>query len=108
MLFESYQQRAKQFAVFPESGTGSVNELLYLSLGLAGESGEVCEKIKKYYRDGIIDKQQVKKELGDVLWYLSMLALALGFSMNEIAIENLGKLTRRSENGTLRGSGDNR
>lgn len=82
-------------------------------LGLTGEAGEVAEKFKKLFRDngGQLDeaaKQQIAKELGDVLWYTSALATYLGLDLDSVAQNNLEKLAARKANGTIQGSGDNR
>lgn len=83
------------------------------ALGLSGETGEVCDKLKKTYRDanGVFNKEkceELAKELGDVLWYLSRLSNCLGFSLSEIAQMNVDKLNSRKARGKLTGSGDNR
>ncbi|HPW39210.1 MAG TPA: nucleoside triphosphate pyrophosphohydrolase family protein, partial [bacterium] len=70
MNFNSYQQAAAQTAVYPNLG----NNFVYPTLGLVGEAGEVAEKIKKVLRDdngqlSAEKKQELMKELGDVLWY---------------------------------------
>jgi NTP pyrophosphatase (non-canonical NTP hydrolase) len=85
----------------------------YPALGLAGEAGEVADKIKKLYRDhaGVATyefREQLKKELGDVLWYLDDLASDFGFTLKDVARENIVKLKSRKERGVLGGSGDNR
>ena len=70
--------------------------IAYLGLGLNGEAGEVAEIIKKYLRDGtIIDKENIKKELGDVLWYVAATCEELGFTMQEVAEKNISKLRAR-------------
>ncbi|MFV2011810.1 MULTISPECIES: nucleoside triphosphate pyrophosphohydrolase family protein [unclassified Micromonospora] len=89
------------------------NELLHLVLGLVGESGEVAEKFKKWVRDcdsdeSRIDRADITKELGDVLWYVAALAAYLDLSLNDIATDNLAKLASRQNRGVLGGSGDNR
>lgn len=102
--FNEYQTFVKSIAMYPESA-----RIFYPCLGLAGEVGEVCEKVKKNIRDGrILDKEDLTKELGDVLWYLSAVALDLGISLQDIAETNINKLTSRKERGVLQGSGDNR
>ena len=78
-----------------------------------GEAGEVAEKVKKVLRDknGVFDmesKNAIKKELGDVLWYLSNLCTEFNFSLNDVALENLKKLKLRAKSGKISGSGDNR
>jgi NTP pyrophosphatase (non-canonical NTP hydrolase) len=82
-------------------------------LGLVGEAGEVADKLKKVIRDhgGVLTdpvRDAVAKELGDVLWYLSVLAYELDYDLNTIAQGNLDKLASRQERGVISGSGDNR
>jgi NTP pyrophosphatase (non-canonical NTP hydrolase) len=81
--------------------------------GLVGESGEVAEKFKKLIRDksgqlSVEDKQEIIKELGDVLWYVNSLSTLLGSSLEEVAEKNLEKVLSRKARGTTKGSGDNR
>ncbi len=107
--FNSYQQAAAQTAVYPNLG----NNFVYPTLGLVGEAGEVAEKIKKVLRDdngqlSAEKKQELMKELGDVLWYVARLAAELGLELEQVAQYNLAKLTSRQERGKLGGSGDNR
>ncbi len=109
MDFETYQKQSRKTAMYPDKD----NNFIYPTLGLVGESGEVAEKIKKVIRDknGLMDdssKMDVKKELGDVLWYLSQLATELNLSLDDIADENLQKLSSRMERNKLHGDGDNR
>lgn len=109
MEFNEYQQQSHKTAVYPVIGQGFV----YPALGLAGESGEVVEKIKKIFRDqqGIVgdeQRQAVAKELGDVLWYLAQLATELDLDLNQVAQDNLDKLFSRQQRGQLHGSGDER
>jgi len=109
MDFDTYQQKARKTAMYPSLGSN----IIYPTLGLVGEAGEVAEKIKKILRDkdGIYDdfsKQEIKKELGDVLWYLSNLSFELGFTLEDVADTNLRKLEERSLRGNISGSGDNR
>ena len=87
--------------------------ILYPTLGLTNEAGEVAGKVKKIFRDkgGVIgedDRAALKSELGDVLWYLAQICTDLDLSLQEVAEENLRKLARRQEAGTLQGEGDNR
>ena len=79
-----------------------------LALGLCGETGEVAEKVKKQVRDGVFNRHEVAKELGDVLWYLSNLANDIGYNLDEIADMNIEKLTSRKNRDKIKGSGDNR
>lgn len=88
-------------------------ELMGQVLGLSDESGEVLGKFKKIIRDkqGIMsdaDKKEIVKELGDVLWYVSVISHLLGYSLDDVAKMNLEKLASRQSRGQLHGSGDNR
>lgn len=81
--------------------------------GLSGEAGEVSEKFKKLLRDknGVAttaDKQELAKELGDILWYVNAVGIYLGYSLEEIAQMNLDKVLSRKARGMTKGSGDNR
>ncbi len=109
MDFQEYQKKSLETAIYPTVGKSFV----YPTMGLAGEAGEVSEKIKKLFRDknGVADgdtKRELEKELGDVLWYLSQIATEFDLSLNEIAEKNIEKLFSRKERGTLHGDGDNR
>jgi NTP pyrophosphatase (non-canonical NTP hydrolase) len=109
MTFEEYQKKSRETAIYPQAG----NNFIYPTLGLAGESGEVAEKIKKVLRDdnNIVSsekKEELKKELGDVLWYLTQISTELGLSMEEVAAFNIEKLQSRKQRNILGGSGDNR
>lgn len=106
MNFDNYQSAAKLTAVYPEK-VG----LAYLSLGLGNEAGEVQGKVKKYLR-GDYDASQMREklegELGDVLWYLAVLADHIGLSLDQIAQANIAKLHDRAVRGKLKGDGDTR
>ena len=109
MDFDNYQKEARKTAIYPNKD----KNFIYPTLGLVGESGEVAEKIKKILRDknGNFDhksKLAIKKELGDVLWYLSNLCDELKFSLDDVAESNLEKLNLRLTRGTISGSGDDR
>ena len=94
--------------------------LIYPALGLAGEAGEVANKVAKLVRDKELmdldpivdlemeDKLEIARELGDVLWMVTATANDIGFDLDEIAAMNLSKLKDRARRGTLQGSGDNR
>jgi NTP pyrophosphatase (non-canonical NTP hydrolase) len=102
----NYQMQAKKFAIYPED-----MKVVYPALGLAGEAGEVADKVKKIYRDGRDDsrfKGEIAQEIGDVLWYCAVLANDLGFSLQQVAEMNIYKLQCRRVKGTLTGSGDDR
>ncbi len=98
-----YQIKAVSFAIYP-----ATHKVLYPALGLCGETGEVAEKVKKQVRDGVFNRHEVAKELGDVLWYLSNLANDIGYNLDEIADINIEKLTSRKNRDKIKGSGDNR
>lgn len=109
MTLSDYQQNSKKTAIYPNVGSNFV----YPTLGLAGEAGEVADKIKKILRDkaGQIndaDRQEIGKELGDVLWYVAQMATELNLSLDEVAQNNLTKLLSRLERNVLGGNGDNR
>lgn len=110
MTFSEYEERA----LITVQYTGDeLMDTLYWVLGITGESGEVAEKVKKIVRDkkGVIsteDKEELAKELGDVLWYLAVFAHQLGYSFEKVAAGNLAKLSSRKQRGMIKGSGDNR
>ena len=109
MDFNEYQKKAQETATYPDVGKNFV----YPTLGLAGESGEVAEKIKKVIRNdgGIMSDEkrgEIKKELGDVLWYVAQLSTELGLALGDVAQGNLDKLASRKERGVLHSEGDNR
>ena len=118
MDFNQYQEKAKETAVFPGLKIDVNKELetisyVYPALGLVGEAGEVAEKIKKLIRDkgGQVtneDQQTIRKELGDVLWYIAVLADLFGLTLQDIAQGNIDKLASRKDRNVLNGSGDDR
>jgi len=109
MNFEEYQKKSRETAIYQNLG----NNFIYPTLGLAGETGEVVEKVKRVLRgkNGVVDEQsrvEISKELGDVLWYMAQLATELNLSLDNIASSNIEKLSSRKERGILHGDGDNR
>lgn len=87
--------------------------IVYPTLGLVNEAGELAGKVKKIFRDknGVIsdaDRDALKFELGDVLWYLAQIATELELSLDEIAQANIDKLMSRLERNQIRGEGDDR
>jgi NTP pyrophosphatase (non-canonical NTP hydrolase) len=82
----------------------------YLSLGLVGEAGEVASLFAKAVRDseGLVNRDSLKKELGDVLWFVAVLAEFYNMDMQDVAVANINKLRSRQERGKLQGSGDER
>jgi NTP pyrophosphatase (non-canonical NTP hydrolase) len=106
--FDDYQVAAVRTAIYPDS-----IRILYPALGLAGEAGEVANKVKKIYRDdgGQVTNHrrvQVAKELGGVLWYVAAVCTDLNLNMGDVARENAAILISRQQRGTLHGDGDER
>lgn len=105
----TYQSFTPSTAQYPWANSGMMNEALYLALGLNGESGEVAELVKKWYRDDTHPSPaQLEKELGDVLWYVSQLANCFNLDLATILIKNRDKLIDRQNRNKIKGSGDNR
>lgn len=107
MTFSEYQRSSRETAVYPDLG----KNFIYPTLGLAGEAGEVAEKVKKIIRDhaGVVtdeSRELIKKELGDVLWYVSQLATEFEMDLDEVVSENIAKLRSRQQRDKLHGSGD--
>lgn len=107
--FSLYQDQSRTTARYPDAG----NNIIYPTLGLCGEAGEVAEKIKKMVRDdgGVLSEkrqQDLALELGDVLWYLAQVATEAKLDFAEIAAANLEKLAGRAARNTLHGDGDQR
>lgn len=102
MEFKHYQEEAAQFAIYKDKVT-------YPVLGLASEAGEVCGKIKKVMRDETpMPLDDLKAELGDVLWYIAAICTDLNIDLSEVAKQNIEKLQNRKNRGKIQGSGDNR
>lgn len=106
MEINTYQEKANKTAIYND-------KLIYPTLGLAGEAGEIANKVKKILRDnnGEVNKETRESliaELGDVLWYLAAIATDLNTGLDEIAKRNILKLQSRSERNKIGGSGDNR
>lgn len=111
--FETYQKESKKTAIYQQHTDGRLGNLYYVTLGLMGEDGEIAEKIKKVIRDegGEVNdekKELLKKEIGDVLWYMAQLCTELDLEFEEVAQHNLEKLLSRQKRGKLQGSGDER
>ncbi len=107
--FAEYQEKARLTAKYPVIG----HAVIYPTLGLTNEAGEVSGKIKKIFRDkeGVIsesDRAALLGELGDVLWYLAQVSTELDLSLDEIAEHNIAKLLDRQARGKIHGDGDNR
>lgn len=108
MTFNEYQEQAVSAAIY-----GSGSRVIYPTLGLCGESGEVAEKVKKVIRDkgGLFNKAdsvEIEKELGDVLWYIANIANDLKIDLEQVALTNLTKLESRRSRNLIHGEGDNR
>lgn len=109
MNFSDYQTRSRATAAYPAIG----HPVVYPTLGLANEAGEVAGKLKKVFRDkgGEISpetREALSAELGDVLWYLAQVCTELDISLDDVAEANLAKLLDRQARGKIRGDGDNR
>lgn len=117
MELDQYQKAALETAVYPKE-----YKAIYPALGMNGEAGEVADKMKKVLRDSDVivrdgngaivlpdaKREELAKEVGDVLWYVATMAYDLGYSLSEIAEMNIRKLASRKQRGQLNGSGDNR
>lgn len=106
LTLNEYQKMALETAIYPLP-------IIYPTLGLTGEAGEVSDKVKKVLRDngGVFDddkKREIAKEIGDVLWYCATLSHDIGYTLSDIAQMNYEKLHSRQVRGKLHGSGDNR
>lgn len=112
MTFVEYAQHAHKTAVYP--GHREFTGLAYASLGLTGEAGECADKVKKLWRDNAANidsavfREELAKELGDVLWYVAAIASEIGYPLDLIAKMNVEKLASRHARDVLAGSGDNR
>ena len=115
MNFNEYQEKAQ------ETCLPSAQNLYYLALKLGAEAGEVQQKIAKAIRDAGLEpgkeegsacfadlRQEVYHELGDVLWYVAVLAEYFFWDLESIALGNLDKLKKRAAEGKIQGSGDDR
>ena len=112
MTIDEYAQKARATAAYPVEAT-----LLYPVLKLAGEAGEVAEKLGKLMRDeswipgtplSNAQRDALALELGDVLWYVAAVAHDLGLPLDEVAARNVAKLADRHSRGVISGSGDTR
>lgn len=102
-----YQDKASKTAIYPNQGQNP----FYPALGLAGEAGEVANKIKKMMRDDLKKEELrdiISKEIGDCMWYIAALCTEFDLQLSDVLAENLNKLYDRKDRGVLQGSGDNR
>ena len=102
MNLNEYQQLAYKTAL------ESAKNPAYMVSNLTSEAGEVAGKYAKWVRDGILDEAGMQKEVGDVLWQIAGLSTVMGWSLADIASQNLKKLAQRQINNTLMGEGDER
>lgn len=108
--------RAEVDALVRDSSSDDIARMLrifYATTGLAGEAGEVCNKVKKILRDnrGVLNaetKQKLLGELGGVAWYLVALSEEIGFKIEEVLEYNLSQILDRLERNTIKGEGDDR
>ena len=105
---DMYQKVALTTAIYPRE-----QAIIYPTLGLTGEAGEVANKVKKIIRDGSDSKDEklvseIKAEIGDCLWYIAVLASDFNIKLSDIASANIEKLALRQKNNTIHGSGDDR
>ncbi len=109
MTFEEYQVESRKTAIYPNKD----NNFLYPILGLAGETGEVAEKVKKLIRDRDNNisqefKDSLAGELGDVLWYISQICSEFGLKLEDVVCRNMDKINSRMQREKIHGDGDNR
>jgi NTP pyrophosphatase (non-canonical NTP hydrolase) len=110
MTFDEYQKQALTTAV---NTYEPLMAKTIWAMGVAGEAGEVIEKWKKIvaYKDGEVsdeDRADLGKELGDVVWYIAVMAHELGLSFDDIMQRNVEKLRSRQARNVIKGAGDNR
>lgn len=115
MTFNEYQEKAFETALYPDRN----ENVLYPAMGLCEEAGEIMGKIAKIYRnDGRIvpcwedfsikQRDDMEKEIGDALWFLSTLAKEFGFELEDVAIANIEKLADRARRNVICSERDNR
>jgi NTP pyrophosphatase (non-canonical NTP hydrolase) len=109
MNLNDYQKRAGDFNVIKDKKYQPIS----YTLGLAGESGEIAEMVKKAIRNfngdfSRLGTKDLTQELGDVLWYVAMLAATFNIALDDVAAANLQKLTNRQNRGVIKGVGETR
>jgi len=107
--FDLYQKKCTKTAVYPNIG----KNFTYPTIGLMGEAGEVANKIKKLIRDEGYQitkekRDEIKAEIGDMMWYIAQLSTELGIKLSDVVDYNLKKLAKRKKENKIHGSGDNR
>lgn len=113
MTFDEYQKQALTTAYTDPKHKNTLMEQTIWAMGVSGEAGEVIEKWKKIvaYNSGKItneSREDLKKELGDVIWYLAVFADSLGLTLSEVIELNVSKLIDRQKRSVIKGNGDNR
>ena len=109
MNFNEYQTKAIKTAIYPHAN----HNWAYPLIGLCGETGEIANKCKKLIRDdkGLITqdkRKEISDEIGDLLWYVAVLAKEFNLELEQIAYSNLAKIQSRQERNKIKGSGDTR
>lgn len=124
LTLDDYQRAAKRTAIYPHQG----ENLIYTTVGLAGEVGEFCNKVKKLMRSYELQQgkniddysgdtgstraikliQSLEGELGGILWYLSQCCTELGIPFNQCGLNNLNELSNRVKKDEIEGEGDDR
>lgn len=107
MTLNEYQSQAIKEAFYEK------DDIVYNALGITGEAGEIADHVKKMLRDDdgkltIGRREDLEKELGDVLWYVANMARRLDLTLEEVAKTNIKKIQDRKARGVQHGSGDNR
>ena len=116
MTFDEYQDKAMTTDSFDLTKTGDIFDDGFTNkvLGICGETGEFADKIKKHRRNkksgelSVEEVEELKKELGDVLWYVATTAKYLGISFDDVAETNIAKLADRAKRNAINSQGDNR
>lgn len=113
MGFDEYQEKAAKYDLFEAVMDLKAPGFIEKVLGLVGEAGETADKVKKILRDkdGAMsddDRDSIKKELGDTLWYIASVARYLKIPLSDIADSNIEKLESRYQRNKLHGEGDER
>jgi NTP pyrophosphatase (non-canonical NTP hydrolase) len=111
MSLDEYQKQAHALAAYP--GMDSLAGIVYTTMGVCGEAGELANHMKKTFRDDHEQltperKKSLLGELGDILWYLSECSRELGVPLSQVAQGNLDKLHSRTQRNKIQGEGDER
>jgi NTP pyrophosphatase (non-canonical NTP hydrolase) len=96
--FDEYQEQAVRTSATKDAPTDTI--ILHCALGLGGESGEIIEHVKKvFFFNHDVDYNYLRYELGDVLWYIAVMADGMGMTLSELAKDNIQKLKERYPEG---------